>query len=207
MRVHVVGDSHAGKFYWWRQDHPEGHEYILYGLGGISAHSFAVNDTDVAKKARKIFDGVQVGDKDLILLVLGDGDCRVHFYEHHMRDGVPLEDLINTTVERYGEFILKVDKPIAVLDVPPAQSITEQYDFLYYGSREIRAEIAIMFNSRLKKWCDKNGILFIGIHRYLTDEKGFLKDEYAHPDGAHVLHSAVEFVDRVIDDYASQLED
>ena len=207
MRVYVVGDSHAGKFHWWWQDHPEGHEYIVIGLGGISAHSFASNDTKVARDARKVFWEVPATDKDLILLVLGDGDCRVHFYEHHMRDGIPLEDLINETVERYGAFIKTVDKPIAILDAPPAQAIEQRYDFTYYGTRDERAKIALLFNTRLKKWCNENGILFIELYPYIADKRGWLKHDYAHPDGAHVLHSAVEFVDKVIDDYASKIED
>jgi hypothetical protein len=200
-----VGDSHAAKFLWWYYEHPEGNEYVLHGLGGISAYSFASNDTVIARDAREVFSQIHTTDKELILMVLGDGDCRVHLYEHHRRDNVSLESLINDTIRRYGAFISTVDKPIAILDVPPAQRIEEQYDFEYYGSRDERAQIAVMFNSALKKWCNEHGILFIELHPHISDSRGWLKDEYAHPDGAHILHSAVQFVDEVISDYALRI--
>jgi hypothetical protein len=209
MRVYVIGDSHAAKFHWWWNEHPDGNEYIVEGLGGVSAHSFSANETQVANEAREAFYEVleNVTDKDLILMVLGDGDCRVHFFEHHMRGNIPLQDLIDDTVTKYGAFLLTIGKPLAVLDVPPAQSIEDRYDYLYYGTRDQRAEIARMFNSTMKKFCDENEMWFIELYPYLADERGWLKDEYAHPDGAHILHSAVEFVDEVINDYASKIED
>lgn len=209
MRVYVIGDSHAAKFHWYWSDHPEGHEYIVTGLGGVSAHSFSANDTQVAQEARDVFYKTikQATAKDLILMVLGDGDCRVHFWEHHMRGNIPLQDLIDSTVKVYGDFLTSITLPLAVLDVPPAQRIEDRYDYLYYGTRDERAEIARMFNATLKKFCDENGIWFIELHPFIADEKGWLREDYAHPDGAHVLHSACEFVNEVIDDYASKVED
>jgi len=210
VKVHVVGDSHAAKFEWWKlHGFPSTPEYVIYGLGGITAHAFAQppESASVTREARRVFADIMQGvaDDDLVLMVLGDGDCRVHLYDHHMRDGIPLETLIADTMARYGAFLATVGKRMAVLDVPPAQEIGNIYNFTHYGTREQRAAIAVMFNAELKRMCEANGILFVGIHDRIADANGFLSVEYAHPDGAHVLDSAVQFVDEIINEYAASL--
>jgi hypothetical protein len=119
----------------------------------------------------------------------------VQFFYHHAVKGTPIPELIADTVSHYGAFLLSVEQNIAVLDVPPAGVQENVFEFEYYAPQDQRAYITKEWNRQLGEFCEANGIQFVQIWHYLADERGFLKPEYAEPDGAHVSREAVKFVE------------
>jgi len=198
--IYVFGDSHAWKF-------TEG--YSIHSVAALTVHGFCGEEWgnspdvweegvgDVPRIGREIYARMleQVTDDDVILFVLGEVDCRIHFFYHHMREGTSVADLINNTVRRYGTFLEKQTHRIAVLDVPPAIRQENVYGFPYYGTREQRAYVAKEFNRILGEWCREHGVPFIEIYPYIVDEHGFLKDEYAAIDDAHLMPEVLDFIE------------
>jgi hypothetical protein len=125
-------------------------------------------------------------EEDAILFVLGEPDCRIQFYYHHMRDQLPVQTLVNATVKRYMDFLNSLDYRVGVLDVIPAIQQDNVYEFDYYADRSTRAGIAVMFNGALGLACKANKIPFISLWDTIADENGFLLDEYATVDFTHI---------------------
>ena len=203
--IRVFGDSHAMKF---------GDHYPTAWIAGLTCYGFCGGD--ISLMVENIFnkagiDGLiprrevgwsafknfleQTEEEDIILFVLGEPDCRIQFYYHHMRDGVPLQDLIDTTIKRYMDFLSTVDRRVAVLDVIPANDQGNVYQFEFYADRQIRAEITMMFNRTLKSACEENGVTFVSLWNLLADENGFLKPEMTAPDNAHAKPDPVLFAE------------
>lgn len=187
--IYVFGDSHRARFIHYDKHRNEVSRVKHLGRSGLTAHGIGGKPEYVAKEL------APVKADDVVLFVLGEVDCRAHFYHRHRRLGVPIEGLIDTTVERYGAMLCNIrGYQKAVLDVCPAVRQGNAYGLEFYATREERAEITKMFNRRLSKWCDENDLIFIEIHHLLSDERGFLKKEY-EVDAAHVSEDTVEFVD------------
>ena len=187
--IYVFGDSHRARFVHYDNHNNEVPRVKPLGRSGLTAHGVGGKPEYVAGEL------TWVKDDDVVLFVLGEVDCRVHFYHHHRVTGTPIEELIDNTVERYGTTLCNLrGYQMAVLDVCPAVRQGNVYALEFYASREERARITMMFNQRLSKWCRENGLTLIKIHHLLSDDRGFLKREYEVGD-AHVSEDTVEFVD------------
>ncbi len=192
MKVYVFGDSHAGKF----ANNPYCH------WPGSASHGTAYNLGNPKSQSRsyeRLQFHLSLYDKeDVWLFVLGEIDCRIHIYLKHKQTGLPINILIDETILRYGHIIKAVrddGRPnIAVLDVPPAVAQENLYKYEHYGTRDERAVIARKFNAALGRWCERNDIFIVRLYPYIADERGWLKDEYADEDNAHVKPSTVPYV-------------
>lgn len=197
--IYVFGDSHRARFIHFDNHNNKVSRISSVGGSGLTAHGLFGG----GKNPRGDYDGGIEGlanalkvikPNDVMLFVLGEVDCRVHFYYHHKNSGTPIKELIATTIKRYGKAILLFKEyQIAVLDVIPAVRQGNAYHLEYYGSRKERASITIEFNRQLGEWCKKNNVPFIAIHHLLADDNGFLKKEYEVGD-AHVSEDTVEFI-------------
>ena len=186
----VFGDSHAGKF--------GGDErFKLVGPPAPTAYGIASEKS----RSESLFMLQALlhfaEDGDTVLFVLGEIDCRVNIYRQSIIQKREANEIIFDVVERYGRVVKDVrdHNPVnvAVLDVPPAVKQPNVYMVDYYGTRDQRAEIARRFNIVLRDWCEKNEICFIEIYPFLTDERGWLKDEYS-VDEVHVSEQVVPLV-------------
>lgn len=188
--IWVFGDSHAGKF-------GGDDRFKLVGPPAPTAYGIASEKS----KSESLFMLQMMlhfaEDGDTILFVLGEIDCRVHIYRQSIIQKREVNEIISDTVQRYGMVLKDVDDHndvnVAVLDVPPAVKQPNVYMVDYYGTRDQRAEIARRFNIVLKDWCEKNEICFIEIYDHITDERGWLKDEYAE-DEVHISGVVVPLV-------------
>lgn len=190
--IYVFGDSHAGKF-----GVDDG--FILCGPPSPTAYGLANEKARSESLLMLRAMLVDVTEDDIILFVLGEIDCRVHIYRQHILTGKSYFDICKEIVfERYGRILLAVrsdnDCNVAVLDVPPATAQENVYELDHYASRDERAKIIFLFNWVLGKFCHDNDVPFVELWPYITDERGWLKEEYAVWDGAHVMHTAVPFV-------------
>ena len=190
MSIFVFGDSHAGKFGGDARFKLVGPPApTAWGLASEKARSESLFMLQMMLHFAK--------DGDTVLFVLGEIDCRVHIYRQSIIQKREANEIIFDVVERYGRVVKDVRDhnpvKVAVLDVPPAVKQPNVYMVDYYGTRDQRAEIARRFNIVLRDWCEKNEICFIEIYDRLTDERGWLKDEYAE-DEVHVSGVVVPFV-------------
>lgn len=191
MSIFVFGDSHAGKF-------GADDRFVLCGPHAPTAYGLANENSESQSlfMLRQMLH--EVGPEDIVLFVLGEIDCRVHIYRQYIITGKCYGDICAEILERYGRIILAVREDnncnVAVLDVPPAVAQGNVYEYDHYGERPNRAAIAVEFNAALATWCEDNEVCFVHLWPYITDERGWLSNEYAVWDGAHIMHTAVPFV-------------
>ena len=191
MKVYAFGHSHAGKF---------GNDSRFVLVGPPAPTAYGLGNEKSRSESLFILRQMlhEVEQNDIILFVLGEIDCRVHVYRQSIITGRHPNDIISDTVEKYGHIIKSVrddnNVNVAVHDVPPATAQPNVYLLDHYGTRDQRAEIARRFNFILGNWCEKNDICFVQLYPYISDERGWLKEEYAIEDGAHVSEEVVPFV-------------
>ena len=190
MRIFAFGDSHAGKF-------GADPRFTLCGPPAPTAYGLAneKNRSESLFLLRQMLHEVE--QNDIILFSLGEIDCRVHVFRQHVLTGKSYAEVCSDIIARYGRILLAVrnDNPceIAVLDVPPAVKQGNEYEYDFYGSRNERASIAEEFNSQLEAFCKENAVCFVKLHPHISDEWGWLKEEYA-VDDVHVSGEVVPFV-------------
>jgi hypothetical protein len=191
MKIWAFGDSHAGKF-------GVDKRFELVGPPAPTAYGLA-NEHSRSESVLMLRDMLwKVNTEDIILFVLGEIDCRIHVHRIHVETGKSYLQICTEIVERYGHMVCAVrddnNVNVAVLDVPPAVAQGNVYGYFHYGTRDQRAAIALIFNHVLREWCERNSVCLVSIYGELTDERGWLKEEYAVEDEAHVKHTAVPFV-------------
>ena len=211
MRVFAFGDSHAMKF----RDFYEARWQI-----GLPLHAFCGGQLGLqppqlsglqrtGDKGRKVYADMmqEVGPEDVVLFVMGEPDCRLQFYCHHKRDGIPIADLMANTIERYRAFLATVEVGYAVLDVIPAIEQGNIYEFAYYATRAQRAGITRDFNALLERACAEDGVPLVRTYDVLADDNGFLLREYEEgPTRSHVTPAIVPHIHRQLCEYFPALE-
>jgi len=191
MKVYAFGDSHAGKFC----GDPR---FICGDAQQATAHNL-INENSESQSWFALQQHLYIYDpEDIFMFVIGEIDCRIHFYRQHVITGKSYHELMDNTVRRYGHIVKAVrddGRPnVAVLDIPPAMAQGNEYGYDHYADRDTRAAIIIEFNDTLAEWCEANDIYLVCLWPYIADGRGWLKEEYAVGDGAHVSENAVPLV-------------
>jgi hypothetical protein len=194
--VHVIGDSHLRPFLFRSP-------FLLHHISQATAHNLN-KDNSFSRSKEYLSSFLPAVDKqrDVILLVFGEIDARVHIYLQYEKNNrrISIERLIATTVQRYGQTIRKLKDDgfaVSVQGLPPAARKDFESDLPFLGSPEQRSEISREFNTRLGEFCLINGVPFIDIQSITADEKGFIKKKYA-ADEVHVNKRVIPFVKAVI---------
>lgn len=196
MKVWIFSDSHGHKF----KSDPL--FYVGPNLAGQATAYNLCNENSWSGSLKSLRQHLHLydntaGPDDVFMFVLGDIDCRIHLYRQMVLQNRNMNDVVKDAVERYTHIIGQVrddGRPrIAVLDVPPAVAQPNIYLLDHYGTRDQRAEISRRWNIVLGDWCEKNKICFVHIWPYIADARGWLREEYAEPDQAHVNAGAVPF--------------
>jgi hypothetical protein len=188
--IHVIGDSHVKPFEFQGS-------FVAHHIGQATAYNLIKENN--TSNSREIFLRVVSGinaKRDVLLLVFGEIDARIHIYNQHMKTGKTIDELINATVSNYGKAILGLTSKgfkVAVLGIPPAGSQENIYKYPFYGSREERKAISIAFNNALGRWCASNSIPFIDVQKAASGKDGFLSQEFAR-DKIHLNSRIVPYV-------------
>jgi len=191
--VHVIGDSHGKLFRWHRP-------FVVHHLGAATAHNLAKASSTTGSN-RKLFDIIgRVSSKDIVMLVFGEIDCRIHLYYQYKKgnESRPLAELVDDTIASYGSVLEKIRalgiEPV-VQGVPPATRVRNEYRYPFYAPPEAHSRISRMFNERLRALCESNGYRYIDVHTGFSDADGFMLEEYA-ADEIHLNGKAAEHVKR-----------
>jgi len=179
--IHVIGDSHLRPFVFRRP-------FLLHHISQATAHNLNKdNSFSQSKKYLNSFLPTINKRRDVIFLVFGEIDARVHIYLQYQKNDerISIGKLINATVARYGETITNLREKgfaVCVHGLPPAARKDFESNLPFLGSPEQRSEISREFNIQLGEFCRGNGIPFIDVQSISADENGFIKKEYAADD-------------------------
>ena len=196
--IHVIGDSHLLPFVFRKP-------FLLHHISQATAYNLN-KDRSFSQSKRYLNSFLSAIDKhrDVLLLVFGEIDARVHIYLQYKKNKkkISISRLIGVTVDRYGETIKRLKAEgfvVSVHGLPPAARKDFESDLPFLGSPEQRSRISREFNNKLGQFCRKNMISFIDMQSIAADENGFIKKEYA-ADDVHLNDKIVPFVrDRIAD--------
>jgi len=191
--VHVVGDSHVKAF---RDSNP----FITHHIHGATAHNLkmACSRSRSSDQLRRVMN--RIGRGDLLLMVFGEIDCRIHLYYQFRKDAGrrSMQELIERTVSNYGEVLAQLRgfgwNP-CVYSVPPATDVGNQYSYPFYGTVDVRSRITRWFNRQLEQFCKDRGFVFINVYPMVAGRDGLMLEEYAD-DEIHLNRKVVRLVRR-----------
>jgi lysophospholipase L1-like esterase len=196
--IHVIGDSHLKPFVFRSP-------FLLHHISQATAYNLnKENSFSQSKKHLNSFLSEINKKRDVLLLVFGEIDARVHIYLQYKKNNgkISIERMIENTVERYGETIRKLKNDgfaVCVHGIPPAARENFVSDLPFLGTPEQRSEISREFNKQLGEFCRESSIPYIDVQSISADENGFMNKEYAS-DEVHLNGKVVLFVrDRIIE--------
>jgi len=190
--IHVIGDSHAMPFVLRNP-------FMVHHISQATAHN--LNKDGSASQSKRYLNAFLAKahkKRDVVLLVFGEIDARVHiYYQYGKRDGkVSIEELVAATVERYGETIKRLRSDgfaVCVHGIPPAARKNFVSDLPFLGTPEQRSRISSIFSMQLGKFCRQVGVPYIDVQSVAADGDGFIADKYL-ADEVHLNGNIVPFV-------------
>lgn len=182
--LYVIGDSHQHAF--------EGNPlFTLRGIGGATAYNLK-NEHSTSNSNKKLFEIVNSIDKqkDTIILVVGETDCRIHIYYQYKKqqEKIGLLKLVLYTVLSYGEVMKQLKRmgvKFVICGIPPAGWEPNLNHYPYYATPELHAHIYYEFNALLKTYCLSYGYPYLDIYSKTVGPDGHIKPEYAE-DQVHL---------------------
>lgn len=194
--IHTIGDSHVKPFIYQSP-------FVVEHISQATAHNL-VKDGSFTRSKEYLDMFLSRIDKkrDVVFLVFGEIDARVHIYLQYGRSGrtVGLDELIGKTVERYGQAIMRIRDhgfAVAVHGIPPAASKEFITALPFSGKPRERSEISSKFNARMREFCESQGVCYVDIQSIASDENGFIKKYYL-ADEVHCNSRIVPFCKQTI---------
>lgn len=192
--IHVIGDSHALAYRSWPP-------FVVHYLGPATMHNLGSpkSTNRSGDKLNKALGWVRK-EKDMMILVFGEIDCRIHFYYQYKKQGgrKPFEALIGETLERFSLLVEKLTKEgyeVAVQGVVAPGRETNKYGYPEYAGAKVRAQIYREFNRQLRENCVKNDILLIDLYRETVGKDGLVKQDLVRDE----VHIKDEVLRRVVE--------
>jgi hypothetical protein len=190
--IHVIGDSHVKPFVFRSP-------FLVHHISQATAYNLDKdNSFSQSKKHLNSFLAEVNKERDVLLLVFGEIDARVHIYSQYRKNNgeISIGRIIEATAGKYGENIgrLKSDGfAVCVHGIPPAARKNFVSNLPFLGTPKQRSGISSRFNKKLGRFCRKNGIPYIDVQSVSADENGFVKKQYV-ADEVHLNGKIVPFV-------------
>jgi len=191
--IHVIGDSHTKAF-----EFQNG--FVTHHIGQATAHNLIrVNNSS---NSREILFTVLKGipKKDLVLLVFGEIDARIHFYNQHVKTGKSFEVLMAETLDKYRQVLKEIRAKgynIAVLGIPPAGSQDNIYGYPNYAGKADRIRIYAQFNKMMKTMCESNDIKFLDVQSLTRNSEGMIDEAFAR-DEIHLNSRIIPYLRQLL---------
>jgi len=196
--IHVIGDSHVRPFVFKSP-------FLVHHISQATAYNLTKDSSfSQSKKYLNSFLPRINRERDVLLLIFGEIDARVHIYlQYRKNDGkISIEKIIDATVEKYGETIRRLRDDgfaVCVHGIPPAARKRFVSNLPFLGTPEQRGEISSMFSKKLGEFCQQNGIPYIDVQSVSADENGFVKKQYV-ADEVHLNGKIVPFArERIVE--------
>ncbi len=194
--IHVIGDSHVKPFiFQWG--------FHVHHISQATAYNLVKDGSFTrSKELLNMFLSRIDRKRDVVFLVFGEIDARVHIYLQYGKSNktVSLDTLIDATVERYGQAIKKIKEEgfaVSVHGIPPAASKEFITALPFSGKPRERSVISKQFNLKMREYCRSAGVPYVDIQSIASDENGFIKKYYL-ADEVHCNRRIVPFTRRAI---------
>jgi lysophospholipase L1-like esterase len=194
--IYVIGDSHVKPFIYKCP-------FLVQHISQATAHNL-VKEHSFTRSAEflRLFLSKINNRRDVVFLVFGEIDARVHIYLQYGKSGKTesIDSFIDRTVERYGLAITRIKQDgfaVCVHGIPPAASKEFITALPFTGKARERSGISRKFNEKLRDFCRSAGVPYVDIQSIASDEKGFIKKFYL-ADEVHCNSRIVPFTRQAI---------
>jgi lysophospholipase L1-like esterase len=194
--IHVIGDSHVKPFIYKCP-------FLVQHISQATAYNLA-KEHSFTRSAEflQLFLSKINKRRDVVFLVFGEIDARVHIYLQYGKSGkaISLDTLIDRTVERYGLAINRIKQEgfaVCVHGIPPAASKEFITALPFSGKPRERSEISKKFNEKLRDFCNSVDVPYVDIQSIASNENGFIKKFYL-ADEVHCNSRIVPFTRKAI---------
>lgn len=153
-KIYCVGDSHVSIF---SNEHTVctskkiivNNEYNVYPVWGTLAYNLYEDQHDKTKLINDYLKNVT--ENDLIVLMFGEVDCRIHILKH-CNDNEIIKN-VYLCADRYFKFIETIKNNVCIVG-PHLSKKTEEKHKDIFGTLKQRYIVTKMFNRRLKQLCN-----------------------------------------------------
>jgi len=194
--IHTIGDSHVVPFTYR-------FPFLVHHISQATAHNLVKERSFTrSKEYLELFLKRVNKNRDVVFLVFGEIDARVHIYLKYGQSGRTrsFDELIDETVQRYGQAILGIREQgiaVSVHGIPPAASKEFITALPFSGKPGERSEISRKFNEKLREFCRSVDVPYVDIQSIASDGNGFIKKYYL-ADEVHCNSRIVPFSRKTI---------
>jgi hypothetical protein len=154
MLTHVIGDSHALTF-------GGAHNIQRHWLGPTTAFQLYKKHKDIMEIINALEETIPVW------FILGEIDCRIQIYQKSIELDLPIDFLIENTVNQYINYIdflrYNITNPITVLTIIPQGYSDNTWGVDVFADRETRVSITKEFNKKLQNRCKLHNISLLNL--------------------------------------------
>jgi lysophospholipase L1-like esterase len=194
--IHTIGDSHVVPFTYR-------FPFLVHHISQATAYNLVKEKSFTrSREYLELFLKRVNKKRDVVFLVFGEIDARVHIYLKYGQSQRTrtFDELIDETVARYGQAIMKVKEQgiaVSVHGIPPAASKEFITALPFSGKPRERSEISRKFNEKLREYCRSVNVPYADIQSIASDENGFIKKYYL-ADEVHCNSRIVPFCRQTI---------
>jgi hypothetical protein len=189
-REHVVvlGDSHAGIFDGWRTRTAW---FKACLVGGATASG--IQNPNSETRALAVFNErlAAVRPWQHVLVLLGEVDCGYIMWRRAAREGIPIDEQLDWTLERYLAFLTDVRRHrarsvmVMSASLPTLPDNSEDWGEIARRRADVsttqreRTELTLRFNAELARRCAALGFVFVdAASAQLDPATGLIRDEF-----------------------------
>ena len=194
--IHTIGDSHVKPFIYQSP-------FLIHHISQATAYNI-IKDNSFSQSGKylKLFLSRINKKRDIVFLVFGEIDARVHIYLQYGKNGknISIDTLVDNTVARYGQIINQIREDgyaVCIHGIPPAASKYFITDLPFTGKPWERSVISRKFNEKLKAFCQSVDVPYIDIQLIAADDNGFINKHYL-ADEVHCNSRIVPFTRSII---------
>ena len=197
-KIFAVGDSHSRRCFENHDRIADSRVLVGYNkMDGKTAYNLARHE----KKLLRILKPLQ--EKELIFC-FGEVDVRLHVKYKHLQLGIPVDQLIDKTAERYTSYVNKLRKewyPVRISILlrtgdflgEAAEKWKRGLNYPFTATYEERSSYTVKLNTAYGIYCRKLQIPFIDIYQHLVDDSGRRRQDLVF-DYAHIDNSCADLV-------------
>lgn len=191
-KIYVYGDSHSILFSYTKDINEH---WLGFNNLPVSMNRIGKEGLDIKKIPSILGNGHEKhipSDDDIIMYSYGSNDAYKGIPEQ-IKKGRDEDEIINTLINSYFNVIIQNEKDYNVKSI--VYGIIPNCD-KYIKYKDINDQIKNIIkklNYKLEKNCLKNNILYFNINKYITNNNGFLSDEFTD-DLIHIKKSYASFV-------------
>lgn len=200
MIVHCIGDSHVCLFS--GKDSICDDPYLFFKpqrIGAYLAHS--LGDMDHGAYTRLISCVHDIPKEDWIMLSYGEIDIRVHVVKESLKQGIPVEKVVENIVKNYSraiDSILGEGRKVLIWCPPPTcnhynenAAVSTENPYPHIGTIEQRNLASLHFKECLLDIYAET-LPLVDVYDFLLNEDNTSKGDY-FMDGVHLSQKAMPF--------------